>query len=61
MKKARFTENQILGVLKELESGISVADTSRKHGVSDATIYSWRSKYGGAGESELKRLTSSGR
>ena len=56
MKKTRFTENQILGALKEVESGISVAEVSRKHGVSDVTIYSWRSKYGGMTDSELKRL-----
>jgi len=56
MKKTRFTENQILGALKEVESGISVSEVSRKHGVSDVTIYSWRSKYGGMTDSELKRL-----
>ena len=56
MKKTRFTENQILQVLKELESGISAIDLSRKHGISNATIYNWRSKYTGMTESELKRL-----
>lgn len=56
MKRTRFTENQILLILKELESGISVIDLSRKHGVSSATLYNWRSKYAGMTESELKRL-----
>jgi putative transposase len=56
MKRTRFTENQILLILKELESGISVIDLSRKHGVSNATLYNWRSKYAGMTESELKRL-----
>lgn len=56
MKKSRFTENKILQVLKELEGGIPVADLSRKHGISNATIYNWRTKYGGMTESDLKRL-----
>jgi putative transposase len=56
MKKTRFTEAQIISMLNELESGISVADLSRRHGVSDATIYSWRTKFGGMSESDLKRL-----
>ena len=56
MKKSRFTEGQIIGVLKELESGVSVSELSRKHGVSDATIYSWRTKFAGMNESDLKRL-----
>ncbi len=56
MKKTRFTETQILGILKALEAGMPVAELSRKHGVSDATIYNWRTKFGGLGESELKRL-----
>lgn len=56
MKKTRFTENQILGALKEVESGIPVSEVGRKLGVSDVTIYNWRSKYGGMTDSELKRL-----
>jgi len=56
MKRTRFTENQIVSILKELEAGISAAELSRKHGVSDATIYNWRTKFGGMSESDLKRL-----
>lgn len=56
MKKTRFTETQIISILKELESGVSVMELSRKHAVSDATIYNWRSKYSGMQESDLKRL-----
>jgi putative transposase len=56
MKKTRFTENQILGLLKEVEAGVPVVELGRKHGVSSATIYNWRSKYVGMSESELKRL-----
>ncbi|GLS87573.1 hypothetical protein GCM10010873_25470 [Cypionkella aquatica] len=47
MKRSRFTEDQIIGILKEHEAGISVADLCRKHGVSDATVYKWKAKYGG--------------
>jgi putative transposase len=56
MKKTKFTESQILSILKELESGVKVSDLSRKHGISEATIYNWRSKYSGMELSELKRL-----
>ena len=56
MKKTRFAENKILQVLKELEGGVAVADLSRKHGVSNATIYSWRAKYAGMTESDVRRL-----
>lgn len=56
MKQSRFKEHQILKILKEVESGIAVADVSRTHGVSGATIYGWRAKYGGMTEAELKRL-----
>jgi putative transposase len=56
MKKTKFSEAQILGVLKEAEDGIKVSDLARKHGVSEATIYMWRSKYGGMELHELKRM-----
>jgi putative transposase len=56
MKKTRFTETQILGILKELEGGLPVIELSRKHGVSEAAIYQWRNKFGGMIESDLKRL-----
>ncbi|MDD1523585.1 transposase, partial [Bradyrhizobium sp. WBAH30] len=56
MKRSRFTEEQIIGILKEHEVGVSVADLCRKHGVSDASIYKWKAKYGGMDVSEAKRL-----
>ena len=56
MKRSRFTEDQIIGILKEHEAGVSVADLCRKHGVSDATVYKWKAKYGGLEVSEAKRL-----
>jgi putative transposase len=56
MKKSRFTESQIVAILKEGEAGIAVAQLTRKHGISAATYYHWKSKYGGAAVSELKRL-----
>ena len=56
MKKTRFTERQILSVLQEMEARISVTDLTKKHGVSSATIYNWRAKFGGMTESELKKL-----
>jgi putative transposase len=49
MKRARFTEEQIIGVLKEYEAGAKTADLARKHGVSEATLYNWKAKYGGRG------------
>jgi putative transposase len=56
MKKQRFTEEQIIGVLKEQEAGVKAADLCRKHGVSEATFYNWKAKYGGMEVSEAKRL-----
>lgn len=56
MKKSRFSEEQIIGILKEHRAGLSAVDLCRKHGVSDATFYKWRSKYGGMEASEAKRL-----
>ncbi|WP_112593115.1 IS3 family transposase [Brucella tritici] len=56
MKKQRFTEEQIIGVLKEQEAGVRAADLCRKHGISEATFYNWKAKYGGMEVSEAKRL-----
>src|SRR3546814_8274324 len=56
MKRARFTEEQIIGVLKEQEAGAKTVDLARRHGVSEATIYNWKAKYGGLEVSEAKRL-----
>lgn len=56
MKKSRFTESQIIKVVKELESGKSVNDLARENGVSQATIYNWKSKYGGMEASHLKKM-----
>ncbi len=56
MKRSRFSEEQIIGILKEHEAGLPVADLCRKHGVSDASIYKWKAKFGGMDVSEAKRL-----
>jgi putative transposase len=56
MKRSRFSEEQIIGILKEQEAGVSVADLCRKHGVSDASIYNWKARFGGMDVSEARRL-----
>ena len=56
MKRKRFSEEQIIGILKEHEAGVSVTELCRKHGVSDASIYKWKAKFGGMDVSEAKRL-----
>ena len=56
MKRSRFTQEQIIGILKEHQAGLSATELCRKHGISDATFYNWRSKYGGMEVSEAKRL-----
>ncbi|MDA9523417.1 transposase [Bradyrhizobium sp. CCBAU 11434] len=56
MKRARFTEEQIIAVLKEHEAGAKTADLARKHGIPEATIYNWKAEFGGMDVSEAKRL-----
>lgn len=56
MKRSRFSEEQIIGILKEHEAGVPVAELCRKHGVSDASIYKWKARFGGMEVSEAKRL-----
>ena len=56
MKKTRFTESQIVAILKSADAGMKVKDLCRKHGISEATYYNWKSKYGGMDASDLKRM-----
>lgn len=56
MKKSRYTDSQILSILKQNETGTSVTDLCREHGMSDATFYKWRSKFGGMDTSLMKRM-----
>lgn len=56
MKKSRFSEAQIIGILKQVEAGRQVKDVCREHGISDATYYQWKSKYGGMEAADIKRL-----
>ena len=56
MKRGRFSEEQIIGILKEHEAGVPVAELCRKHGVSDASVYKWKARYGGMDVSEARRL-----
>ena len=56
MKRSRFTEEQIIAILREQEAGLPTADICRKHGISSATFYAWKAKFGGMDVSEAKRL-----
>lgn len=56
MKKSKFTEEQIISILKEQEQGLKVAEICRKHGISDQTFHNWKKKYGGLDVDELRRL-----
>jgi putative transposase len=58
MRKSRFTEEQIIGILKEHQAGIPAAEVCRKHGISDATFYKWRSRFGGMDVSDARKLKS---
>jgi putative transposase len=58
MKRKRFTEEQIIAVLREHDAGAKTADLARKHGISEATLYNWKAKYGGMDVSDAKRLRS---
>ena len=56
MKRSRFTEEQIIGILREQEAGVATAEVCRRHGVSSAPFYKWKAKYGGLDVSEARRL-----
>jgi putative transposase len=56
MKRSRFSDEQIIGILKEHQAGLSALELCRKHGISDATFYTWRKRYGGMEVSEARRL-----
>lgn len=56
MKKSRFSEEKIIAILKQAEAGMKVAELARKHGVSEATFYNWKARYGGLDVSQLRRL-----
>ena len=58
MKRSRFSDEQIIGILKEHQAGLSALELCRKYGISDATFYTWRKKYGGMEVSEARRLKS---
>ena len=60
MKRKRFTEEQIIGILREQEAGAKTGDLARKHGVSEATLYNWKAKFGGMDVSDARRLKALG-